>query len=76
MDQAHPLAVRPLAAACLLSVFTAQTQAAGFQLIEQSVSGMGAAYAGAAATAEDASTVYFNPAGLTHLEEPQAIQPN
>lgn len=44
-----------------------QAMAAGFQLIEQSVSGMGTAYAGSAALAEDASTVYFNPAGMTKL---------
>lgn len=42
--------------------------AAGFALIEQSASGMGNAFAGAAATAEDASTIFFNPAGLTKLE--------
>ncbi|MGH8597392.1 MAG: OmpP1/FadL family transporter, partial [Gammaproteobacteria bacterium] len=42
--------------------------AAGFALIEQSASGMGNAYAGAAAIAEDASTIFFNPAGLTKLE--------
>ncbi len=45
--------------------------AAGFALIEQSGNGMGNAFAGAAATAEDASTIFFNPAGLTRLEGPQ-----
>jgi long-chain fatty acid transport protein len=45
--------------------------AAGFALIEQSGSGMGNAFAGAAATAEDASTVYFNPAGMSLLEGSQ-----
>lgn len=43
-------------------------QASGFALIEQNASGMGNAYAGVAASAEDASTVFFNPAGLTHIE--------
>jgi long-chain fatty acid transport protein len=42
--------------------------AAGFALIEQSASGMGNAYAGAAATAEDASTVFYNPAGMSELK--------
>jgi long-chain fatty acid transport protein len=42
--------------------------AAGFALIEQNASGMGNAYAGAAAVAEDASTIFFNPAGLTKLQ--------
>jgi long-chain fatty acid transport protein len=62
-----------IAATCLLCALGSQAQAAGFQLIEQSVSGMGTAYAGAAAIAEDASTVFFNPAGLTQLKEHQAI---
>ncbi len=42
---------------------------AGFALIENSASGMGKAFAGAAAAAEDASTVWFNPAGMTYLGE-------
>src|SRR5690606_23938495 len=40
---------------------------AGFQLLEQNASGIGSAYAGSAAIAEDASTIYFNPAGMTML---------
>jgi long-chain fatty acid transport protein len=39
--------------------------ASGFALIEQNASGLGNAYAGQAAAAENASTIYFNPAGLT-----------
>ena len=46
-------------------------QGAGFALIEQSASGMGNAFAGAAATAEDASTIFFNPAGLAKLKGSQ-----
>jgi len=42
--------------------------AAGFAIIEQSVKGLGTAFAGGAAVAEDPSTVYFNPAGMTRLE--------
>ncbi len=42
---------------------------AGFALIENSASGMGNAFAGAAAIAEDASTIWFNPAGMTYLSE-------
>ena len=56
------------------SLFAATgVQAAGFQLIEQSASGMGNAYAGAAAVAEDASTIYFNPAGMTYINGTQAV---
>lgn len=46
---------------------------AGFSIIEQSVSGLGNAFAGVAANAEDATTVFFNPAGLTHLTDPEII---
>lgn len=45
---------------------------AGFALIEQSVTGLGTAFSGAAG-AQDASTVYFNPAGMTLLEGTQAV---
>ncbi|MBO5443289.1 MAG: TonB-dependent receptor [Alphaproteobacteria bacterium] len=40
-------------------------QAAGFLLREQSVAGMGNAFAGATAGAEDPSYSFYNPAGLT-----------
>lgn len=50
------------------SVFAAnQVHAAGFALPEQGVSGLGNAYAGAAAAAEDASTLWWNPAGMSRL---------
>lgn len=48
-------------------------QAAGFGLAEQSGSGLGNAFAGAAAIAEDASTIYSNPAGMTYIEGTQAV---
>lgn len=47
--------------------------AAGFALIEQSGSGMGNAFAGGAAAAEDASTIFFNPAGMTQLPGKQFV---
>jgi len=47
--------------------------AAGFALMEQNASGLGNAYAGAAAAAEDASTIFFNPAGLTFLPGRQLV---
>jgi len=43
-------------------------RASGFALIEQGVRGLGNAFAGGAAVAEDATTIFFNPAGLTRLE--------
>lgn len=48
-------------------------QAAGFGLAEQSGSGLGNAFAGAAAIAEDASTIFSNPAGMTYIEGTQAV---
>ncbi|CAN8142130.1 long-chain fatty acid transport protein [uncultured Thiomicrorhabdus sp.] len=48
-------------------------QASGFALIEQSASAQGLSYAGAAAFAEDASIMWFNPAGLTKIENNQLI---
>src|SRR5882762_11391996 len=44
-----------------------QAHASAFALIEQNASGMGNAYAGAAATAEDASIIFYNPAGMSLL---------
>lgn len=46
-----------------------QASAAGFQLLEQNASGIGNAYAGSAAVAENASTIFFNPAGMTQLKD-------
>ncbi len=60
-----------IAVAMLGSSLSMQTQAAGFALIEFSASGMGNAFAGAAAVAEDASTIQFNPAGMSLLGSDQ-----
>jgi long-chain fatty acid transport protein len=51
----------------IMIAFSSSTLASGFALIEQSASQQGNAYAGAAAFANDASTIYFNPAGMTRL---------
>jgi len=63
--------LRPLPCALLLGLSlglgSVGAHASGFQLIEQNASGMGNAYAGSAAIADNASTIFFNPAGLTHL---------
>ncbi|MBO1926272.1 outer membrane protein transport protein [Thiomicrorhabdus sp. 6S2-11] len=50
-----------------------QLQASGFALIEQSASGQGLSYAGAAANPEDASVMWFNPAGLTQIKGDQIV---
>jgi len=50
------------------STFSTLSYGAGFAIQEQSVTGLGRAFAGSAAVAEDASTIFFNPAGLTQLK--------
>jgi len=47
--------------------------AAAYALMEQGGSGLGNAYAGLAAVAEDASTIHFNPAGLTYVDGRQVV---
>jgi long-chain fatty acid transport protein len=47
--------------------------AAGFALLEQNASGLGNAYAGSGAVAADASTIFYNPAGLTLLPGMQIV---
>lgn len=46
-------------------------QAAGFQLSEQSVVGLGRAHAGAGVVGDDLSAVFYNPAGMTLIEGTQ-----
>lgn len=50
-----------------------QAQGAGFYIKEMSVTGLGRAFAGAPAAADDASTVWFNPAGMTSLPKNEAM---
>ena len=55
--------------AILALAFTGVASASGFQLLgEQNASGLGNAGAGSAAVAENASTVFYNPAGMTQLQ--------
>ncbi|MEE3916528.1 OmpP1/FadL family transporter [Pseudomonas viridiflava] len=53
------------------AVVSTQLCAGGFGLNEQSISGMGTAFAGRASSADDASTVYGNPAGMARLQGQQ-----
>lgn len=59
--------VSAVASALALMAAAPDSNAAAFALYEQGVSGLGNAYAGAAAAAEDASTVWWNPAGMAWL---------
>lgn len=66
-------AVLSLAVAGIFAGGVSQAQAAAFSLIEQSATGLGNAFAGAAAAAEDAGTIYYNPAGMSLLKGPTQI---
>jgi long-chain fatty acid transport protein len=54
-----------------LALAGGQAFGSAFALAEQNVMGLGNAFAGAAAAAEDANTVWYNPAGLARLNFPQ-----
>ncbi|VVO17866.1 OmpP1/FadL family transporter [Pseudomonas fluorescens] len=56
-----------------LAVTLASTQifASGFAVNEQSISGMGTGFAGRSSSADDASTVFGNPAGMSRLKREQ-----
>ncbi len=59
------------AVACGLATVSSTVSAAGFQLAEYSATGLGRAYAGEAAMADNASAQWRNPAMLTYLEGTQ-----
>lgn len=50
-----------------LLAFSGTASAAGFQLWEQNASGIATSYAGSAAVADNASTIFYNPAGMALL---------
>ena len=52
----------------IAALFSTYAGASGFQLLEQNGSGLGTAFAGSAAVADNASTIYFNPAGMAKLQ--------
>lgn len=60
-------------AATFATALAGNAHAAFFQLAENSPSGLGNAFAGGAASAEDAATVWYNPAGMTRLAGGQVV---
>lgn len=60
-------------AAVITAIASGGAHAAFFQIAENSPAGMGNAFAGGAAIAEDASTVWYNPAGLARLSGSQFV---
>src|SRR6266851_6057010 len=59
--------------AAVLSLSAGQALGSAFALQEQNASGLGHAYAGGAAAAEDVSTIFYNPAGLVRLSSMQVV---
>mgnify|MGYP001122667238 CR=1 FL=1 len=62
-----------LSTSLVLSCLSSQVFAAGFAIQEQNVTNLGLAYSGTGALAEDASTTFYNPAGLTRLNESEIV---
>ena len=60
-----------LFAAAMVAALPGMVSASNFQLTEQSVTSLGSAHAAGAAYANDASTIWYNPAGLTRLSGPE-----
>jgi long-chain fatty acid transport protein len=65
--------LRHSALATAIAAISAPASAAFFAIAENSASGIGNANAGGAAIAEDASTVWYNPAGMTRFTRPQVV---
>ncbi|AHL75006.1 Long-chain fatty acid transport protein [Stutzerimonas stutzeri] len=56
------------AIAVAVGALSTQAMASGFALNEQSISGMGTSFAGRSSSADDASTLFGNPAGMSRLK--------
>lgn len=69
----HSNLARGVVMAWAASAVAGQVHGAGFALIEQGAAGMGTAFAGAAAVADDPSTVFFNPAGMSRLRKIEVL---
>lgn len=73
MGKRGVLRLAPLAIAMSLLGLSSTAGASGFAIIEQSASQQGNAVAGGAAVAEDATTIFFNPAGMMRLSSGNQI---
>ncbi len=73
-NQGHSRSLIASATTTLVALLMAsQAWGAGFQIQEQNVTNLGTAYAGTAALAADASTAYYNPAGMTRFRHSQLV---
>ena len=66
-NKQHVLGTLTGIAAALALILPGFASAANFQLTEMSATSLGRAHSGGAAAAEDASTIWYNPAGLSNL---------
>lgn len=57
-----------IAAAGMMGLASTPVYGASFQILEQSTSRLGTAFSGTASIADDPSTAFFNPAGMTQLD--------
>ena len=64
-----------IATCALLALLIPQTAraAGGFQSVEQGTWDMGRATVGAASAADSAATAFYNPAGMSWIDEPQVV---
>jgi len=67
----HHLIIKAIMLMTMTCIFNVHP--GGFKLYEQGNPNIGAAAAGQAAIAADASTVYFNPAGMTYLDRAELL---
>jgi long-chain fatty acid transport protein len=73
MKQKYFQVLMPLAVAGAAFGAAGVANASGYALGEQSVKQVGSAISGGAASAEDASTIFYNPAGMTRLRGIQVV---
>src|SRR6266571_2735917 len=72
-DFPHLAALIPLVPAIFLLLTPGHGVAGGFQNFTQSGGAAAVATAGQTAIAEDAATIFYNPAGMALLREPQVV---
>ncbi len=65
--------IKNVSSSLVLCCLASQVYASGFALLENNVTNLGLAYSGTAALAEDASTNYYNAAGLSRIEKNQVV---
>jgi len=62
-----------MCAACGMLFHSGYAAGAGVAILEQSAKRLGTAFAGGAAAADDAATIFYNPAGLTLLPRSEVV---